>query len=106
MKQIEHFIQDACELLAVAEMQLHAEELGLSKRRLSPERMREYEEYVRNHKITAMDFAEYPQYRDNIKKHVHRFVERLAAHRPFRDIVFNCTERESRNKSMAVNLYK
>ena len=100
MKQIEHFIQDACELLAVAEMQLHAEELGLSKRRLSPERMREYEEYVRNHKITAMDFAEYPQYRDNIKKHVHRFVERLAAHRPFRDIVFNCTERESRNKSM------
>lgn len=100
MRQIEHYIQDACELLAVAEMQRIAESLGLSKKGPAAARREDFGKYVRERAITAADFAEYPEYRANIDKHIGTFVQRIAQVGKLKELTFHCTERESRNNSL------
>lgn len=99
MRQIEHYIQDACEILAVAEMQRQAEKLGLARGNRSTELMAEFENYVKKRGISRSDFEAFPQYVDNIRKHISVFVKRLSESRQVSDLVFSCTERESRNES-------
>jgi len=100
MKQIEHYIQDACELLAVAHMQERAEQLGLSTAQSSRERRLEFDEYVLERGLKNSDFDAYPQYVANIERHIATFVDRLASQTKARRLSFVCTERESRNNSM------
>ena len=98
MEQVEHFIQDACEHLAVARMQEHAEKLGLSKLKYSLELRKAFICEVKNNNIKPSDFARFPEYELNIEKHIPKFVERIAAFSKGRDLIFRCNEKEKRNE--------
>jgi hypothetical protein len=103
MNQVEHFIQDSCELLAVAQLQQLAEDAG---RAITPDaagKHAAYEAYRSERGIGAG--ATLPQrtreiqslYVSNLATHLPGFWSRLSDHLPGERFDFVDTERDARN---------
>lgn len=97
METVEHHIQDAAELLAVAEMQFYAEQSGLSRGNRSKKMYREYENYLSERNVSARDLRKFPEYIDNIKIHIPTFINRFRNVKSTTDLHFHCNEKDQRN---------
>lgn len=100
MEDIEHNIQDACEHLAVARMQEHAEKLGLSKLKRSAALIEAFNNEVKKNDVKQSDFLRFPEYVANIEKYIPFFVERVASTTRGRDLRFHCNEKDNRNDGL------
>jgi hypothetical protein len=99
MREKEHHIQDALELLTVAQLQEMAEGAGLSVSHDSDSKFRAFEQYAAARGLTETDFTtgEYRAYLRSLKTHLPTFFGRLVDHYGGQRLDFASVEVEYRN---------
>jgi hypothetical protein len=105
MDDIEHYMQDSCELLAVAKLQRLAEEAGLATQSDSNEKFAAYDAYrldprrnVDESLLSARHAAMFATYKSSLDTHLPDFFRRLKQHFPGETFSFVDVERDARNE--------
>jgi succinate dehydrogenase flavin-adding protein (antitoxin of CptAB toxin-antitoxin module) len=82
MREKEHHIQDALELLAVARLQQMAEAAGVAITQSSRAKFKDFQDYATERGITEKDLSTgpYSAYRQSLDTHLPTFFERLVEH--------------------------
>jgi hypothetical protein len=99
VREKEHHIQDALELLTVARLQKMAEDAGLAVTHDSTDKFRAFEDYAKERGLVEADFSsgEYAPYRASLDSHLPTFFDRLALHYKGERFDFLHVEVEYRN---------
>jgi hypothetical protein len=104
MEGTEHYIQDSCELLAVAKLQELAEDAGLSLTHCAAKKFLAYDEYrlhptrnVDESTLSSKHAQIFRDYKDNLARHLPVFFERLHRCFPSDHFDFSDVERDARN---------
>jgi hypothetical protein len=100
MEQKQHYIQDACELYAVAELQRLAEDAGLAITRDAKEKLKAFNAYGAERNLTSADFDRWPEYMANVELHMPGFFSDLAKEFDNAPMDFVDVERVYRNLNM------
>lgn len=82
MRRRAHYIQDACELYAVALMQELAEERDFAINANSQSKYEAFRAYAEARELSKQDFTTgtYSAYMSNVDEHIPSFVNRIASH--------------------------
>lgn len=99
VRRVEHHIQDACEIFAVAELQRLAWEDGRGPEASYRETLVEFHEYLGNRGMTNKEvrLGPYSAYMTNVELHVPTFYKRLARLHPAGRLEFEVIEVQARN---------
>lgn len=103
MDAIEHYLQDAFEILAVAELQRLAELSDLAITNDADEKFATFADYLNTRNATRSQLKKsnqkhYDVYADNLQRHLPAFFARLVEHLPGERFDFVDVEREARNR--------
>lgn len=99
MRDSEHFIQDACELYAVALLQKHAQQHNISAVADAKEKEKSFHGYLAQRSMGPDDLEVEPglTYINNLERHIPVFVAKLAKMWPSAKLEFINVETEYRN---------
>lgn len=100
MEDVRHFVQDACEIYAVAELQRLAEEGGLAVTKDAGEKLEAFRAYAAERLLTRADFDKWPNYIENLKHHLPEFFGDLVRTLGSGPMDFIDVERDSRNLNL------
>ena len=93
MRAVEHHIQDACEIYAVAALQQLAWEDGRGSRGAYEVTFDEFHEYLSERRLSETELREgaYSEYMSSVERHVPAFYDRFTRLHPSGDLDFNET---------------
>lgn len=107
MNRLEHYIQDAMEIRATEMMQAEALRIGMAEASAASKidaLRRQFAQHMAERNITHNELSRYPQYENNLYKHIPVFIERLGEIYPDTTLLFRCIEREARNQSLKADI--
>ena len=78
MEQTQHFVQDACEIYAVAVLQQQAEAAGLAWTQDAEQKLQDFYDYANERRLTQADFDRWPDYMANVEYHMPLFFADLV----------------------------
>jgi hypothetical protein len=96
----QHFVQDACELYAVAELQRLAEDAGVAMTEDAADKLEAFEAYANERDLTSTDFDRWPNYMGNVATHLPAFFQDLTRVIGATPMDFMNVEREFRNRNL------
>ena len=100
MEQTQHYVQDACELYAVAVLQRLAEKARISCERDSDAKFSAFHSYADERGLTESDFNRWPDYKANVERHLPLFFADLIRVLHGETMDFVSVETEFRNMNL------
>lgn len=99
VRKVEHHIQDACEIYAVAELQRLAWEDGRGTETSYRETLAEFQDYLTDRELTvdSVRTGQYSGYISSVELHIPTFYERLTRLHPTGGLEFEVIEAQARN---------
>lgn len=99
VREVEHHIQDACEIFAVATLQRLAWEDSRGSRTSFDATIEEFNDYLASRNLSESEIrgGSYSEYIISVERHVPAFYDRFTRLHPSGDLAFDVIEVEARN---------